>query len=72
MKTINEAGLESISSSPGVKIDITPPVLDSIEATDPDYDPVIPTAFQMSNRLLAAWWLFEDNGEFVTESSYRY
>ena len=60
VKAVSEAGLETLSVSPGVQIDITPPILIDIAAVDPEYDPIISTEYQWSNSSLAAWWDFED------------
>ena len=67
IKATNDAGLEKVSVSPGVQIDITPPVLVDIEATDPEYDPLVPTEYQWSNSSLAGWWDFEDKESPVFE-----
>ena len=66
VKVINEAGITSYTSSPGVRIDPTPPVPTRVVAVDPEFDMILIATHQGHVDSLAAWWEFDEPESFVT------
>ena len=66
-KVINSAGLETTSASAGIKIDLTPPDVITIEAVDPGFDPLYPATHQGQTHSLGAWWDIKDVESDVRE-----
>ena len=60
VKIINGAGLVTNSSSPGIRLDPTPPKPVEIVAVDPEFHMTLPATHQGHLDSLAAWWEFEE------------
>ena len=76
MKVINEADLVTYASSPGIRLDPTPPVPLRIVAVDPEYDMTLTATHQGHLDSLAAWWDFEETEseivKFKVRKSYKF
>ena len=60
IKVVNEAGLETFASSPGVFLDPTPPVPKRIISLDPEFDMTMIATHQGHTDSLAARWEFDE------------
>jgi hypothetical protein len=60
VKVVNEAGLITYSSSPGIRLDPTPPDPVQFVAVDPEFHMTLPATHQGHLDSLAAWWEFEE------------
>ena len=66
VKIINGAGLVTNSSSPGIRLDPTPPAPLRIVAVDPEFDMTLPATHQGHLHSLAAWWEFDEPESEIT------
>ena len=62
---INEAGLITYTTSPGVRIDPTPPDPLQIVAVDPEFHMTLIATHQGHTDSLAAWWEFEEPESYI-------
>lgn len=66
VKVVNYAGLETISTSDAVMVDITPPHLDFVRCLDPSDSMDAPSLYQGTNKSMAAYWdASEDVGDII-------
>ena len=66
VKVVNEAGFVTVTSSPGIQIDPTPPEPVRLVVVDPEFHMILIATHQGHTDSLAAWWDFEEPESYIT------